>query len=240
MLLLGFGLYIGTTVWQSIAGPFATQTCVGISPWYDFIFLPIVSIGFNVYVGASPRQWPIMTLVASVGFVISYFLQTTTSSYIGAAVAAFAVGIVGNIYGRLTKHVAIAPVISGVMLLVPGGLGVKSATSALISTTDSATISSSTPQWSFVLEIILIGVYLEPFIMSCIALLISFLISTVNINGAVPLGFFGIFHGAQANCLFNLLERSYFNINTVRSLIIRHVLFIPIYNIKQLIKHLNC
>ncbi|KAJ1518128.1 hypothetical protein HMI54_002435 [Coelomomyces lativittatus] len=36
------------------------------------------------------------------------------------------VGITSNIYSRFTKNPAIAPILSGVILLVPGSLGVRS------------------------------------------------------------------------------------------------------------------
>lgn len=42
-----------------------------------------------------------------------------------ASIAAFAVGIAGQMYGRLTGKLSYVPLLSGVLLLVPGSVGVR-------------------------------------------------------------------------------------------------------------------
>jgi uncharacterized membrane protein YjjB (DUF3815 family) len=64
-----------------------------------------------------------MTLVTAVGFTVSYFM--TSGPQVTPAVAAFAVGIAGQAYGRLTGKLSYVPLLSGVLLLVPGSVGVR-------------------------------------------------------------------------------------------------------------------
>lgn len=64
-----------------------------------------------------------MTLVTAVGFTVSYFM--TSGSQVTPAVAAFAVGIAGQAYGRITGKLSYVPLLSGVLLLVPGSVGVR-------------------------------------------------------------------------------------------------------------------
>lgn len=64
-----------------------------------------------------------MTLVTAVGFVVTYFLKG--GPQVTSAIAAFAVGITGQLYGRLTGQLSYVPMLSGVLLLVPGSVGVK-------------------------------------------------------------------------------------------------------------------
>lgn len=40
--------------------------------------------------------------------------------------AAFLVGLISNAYSRLSNDIAIAPILSGILMLVPGSMGVRS------------------------------------------------------------------------------------------------------------------
>ena len=64
-----------------------------------------------------------MTLVTAVGYTVSYFMKS--GPQVTPAVAAFAVGIAGQAYGRITGKLSYVPLLSGVLLLVPGSVGVK-------------------------------------------------------------------------------------------------------------------
>ncbi|ORZ40156.1 hypothetical protein BCR44DRAFT_1386127, partial [Catenaria anguillulae PL171] len=48
-----------------------------------------------------------------------------------AAASAFAVGVAGNLYSRFSSNPGIAPIVSGILILVPGGLGVRSSISLI-------------------------------------------------------------------------------------------------------------
>ncbi|KAF9387346.1 hypothetical protein CPC16_007096 [Podila verticillata] len=124
---LGFGLSLGSELWDFVSGTnyVATpQDCMrGLNPWWFFLIFPAVSTSINIVFNAHPSQWIGMTLVSSVGFTVSYFM--TAGPQVTASIAAFAVGIAGQMYGRLTGKLSYVPLLSGVLLLVPGSVGVR-------------------------------------------------------------------------------------------------------------------
>ncbi|KAF8937441.1 hypothetical protein EDD21DRAFT_382242 [Dissophora ornata] len=124
---LGFGLTIGAELWDYISGDDATASASAcqhpIDRWWYFLIYPAVSASINIVFNAHPRQWFGMTLVTAVGFVLTLFLKS--GPQITAAIAAFAVGVTGQLYGRLTGQLSYVPLLSGVLLLVPGSVGVR-------------------------------------------------------------------------------------------------------------------
>ncbi|KAG0086029.1 hypothetical protein BGZ92_008460 [Podila epicladia] len=124
---LGFGLSLGSELWDFVSGTKYVATpedCMrGLDPWWYFLIFPAVSTSINIVFNAHPSQWIGMTLVSSVGFTVAYFM--TAGPQVTATIAAFAVGIAGQMYGRLTGKLSYVPLLSGVLLLVPGSVGVR-------------------------------------------------------------------------------------------------------------------
>ncbi|KAF8967194.1 hypothetical protein BGZ46_000235 [Entomortierella lignicola] len=124
---LGFGLTLGAEFWDYIADVSTVASASAcqhpINRWWYFIVYPAVSASINIVFNAHPRQWFGMTSVTAIGFVVTIFFKT--GPQINAAIAAFAVGISGQLYGRLTGQLSYVPLLSGVLLLVPGSVGVR-------------------------------------------------------------------------------------------------------------------
>ncbi|KAF9548439.1 hypothetical protein EC957_006655 [Mortierella hygrophila] len=124
---LGFGLTIGAELWSYVSGQTvlaSPDACKhSINRWWYFLIYPAVSASINIVFNAHLRQWFGMTLVTSVGFVLTLFLKS--GPQITAAIAAFAVGVTGQLYGRVTGQLSYVPLLSGVLLLVPGSVGVR-------------------------------------------------------------------------------------------------------------------
>ncbi|KAF9928383.1 hypothetical protein BGZ67_007006 [Mortierella alpina] len=109
-LFLGFGLSIGSNLWDVFKEPPPGEPQSGFchpatEPW-RWILFPVLAISFNVQLHALPRQWPVMVICSSVGYAVSEFagLYWPHSLHIAAAVSAFVVGLLGNIYERLTHE----------------------------------------------------------------------------------------------------------------------------------------
>ncbi|KAF9905104.1 hypothetical protein EC991_001990 [Linnemannia zychae] len=124
---LGFGLSLGAELWQFVSNdrtPPSEDVCKhGVNHWWYFFIFPAVSTSINIVFNAHPSQWIGMTLVTAVGYTVSYFM--TAGPQVTPAVAAFAVGIAGQAYGRITGNLSYVPLLSGVLLLVPGSVGVR-------------------------------------------------------------------------------------------------------------------
>ncbi|KAI8598132.1 hypothetical protein EDD21DRAFT_309838 [Dissophora ornata] len=122
---LGFGLSLGAELWDFVSFLWSRYiSCEnGVGDWWMFFILPAFSISLNIVFNAHPSQWFGMTLVTAVGYTVSYFM--TAGTQVTPTVAAFAVGVVGQAYGRLTGKLSYVPLLSGVLLLVPGSVGVR-------------------------------------------------------------------------------------------------------------------
>ena len=135
-LLLGYGLTIGASLWSLFdhsandETKFSTE-CPNapLNPLWNILFVPIFAISLNIWLKAHPRQWILATILSIVGYAVSY----TSSVYGGAktevssALAAFAIGLCGNVYQRLTRQLSFQAVVCAVFFLVPGSIGLKGA-----------------------------------------------------------------------------------------------------------------
>ncbi|KAF9549118.1 hypothetical protein EC957_004757 [Mortierella hygrophila] len=136
-LLLGYGLTIGASLWHLFdhsnrddESKFSAE-CPNapLSPLWNILFVPFFAISLNIWLKAHPRQWFLATVLSIVGYTVSY----TSSVYGGAktevssALAAFAIGLCGNIYQRLTRQLTFQAVVCAVFFLVPGSIGLKGA-----------------------------------------------------------------------------------------------------------------
>ncbi|KAI8621380.1 hypothetical protein BC830DRAFT_1163828 [Chytriomyces sp. MP71] len=147
-MLLGFGMTIGgaLVVWNS-EGPDAGPTCTPTSQYWAFLFFIPMSMSLNLLFQASKYQWPIMVIVAAAGHVTSIFLgtipQLQAQPTVVTAVASLVIGMTSNLYARFTNDVAIAPILSGILLQVPGSLSVKSTLGFFAANTGSGDSSTS-------------------------------------------------------------------------------------------------
>ncbi|KAI9027551.1 hypothetical protein CLU79DRAFT_739688 [Phycomyces nitens] len=131
VFFLGFGLGYGASIW-SLIHPDETielaATCANpVSPYWYFLLLPLAGVFIAIVFGAGVKQWVPFTLNTGVGFVVYYFLSIATkgNQNITCSAGAFALGLTGNLYGKITKNLAFVPLIGGIIILVPGSLGVR-------------------------------------------------------------------------------------------------------------------
>lgn len=109
-LFLGFGLSIGSNLWDVFREPppgdLKTGYCHPATEPWRWVLFPLLAIAFNIQLNAQPRQWPVMIVCSSVGYAVSEFagLYWPHSLHIAAAVSAFVVGLLGNLYERLTHE----------------------------------------------------------------------------------------------------------------------------------------
>lgn len=127
-LNLGFGLIIGSTLPFWVKDSVALSSCInGISAWWYILLFFLLSISFNVLLNTKVHQWPGMILTAGVGFSITYVCGVLKiQPDITPSIAAFFVGIIGNMVSRFTDTPGVIFIFSGILFLVPGSIGVQS------------------------------------------------------------------------------------------------------------------
>ncbi|KAJ7687847.1 hypothetical protein B0H17DRAFT_939050 [Mycena rosella] len=142
-LFLGFGLAMGAEAFEKITGHTivgSTDYTCSIShdaagPWYQrtpslywaFLTVPMYSLFLSMR-NHAPWRSPEMLLlisISSIGWVTNHFtgIKFPNQSDISAAVGAFAVGVVANVYARFFSGNAFVIMITGILFQVPSGLG---------------------------------------------------------------------------------------------------------------------
>lgn len=75
-------------------------------------------------------MWLPMLISSASGYIVLLALSDVSRGgspviSLPTVAAAFAVGVVSNLYARYGRDIAVGPMLSGIMSLVPGSLGVK-------------------------------------------------------------------------------------------------------------------
>ncbi|KAI9099246.1 hypothetical protein DFS34DRAFT_579520 [Phlyctochytrium arcticum] len=135
-MLLGFGISTGRALvtW----GPSPEEldanspSCPGaLSPLWNFAFFPPLCVAFILNFQAKRPQFLHVSIISTLGWVIYLLLsippafQTATGQIVPNIVAAFGIGVSANIYARITKDVAVPGIIIGIVMMVPGSMGVR-------------------------------------------------------------------------------------------------------------------
>ncbi|KAI8975410.1 hypothetical protein BDF20DRAFT_822456 [Mycotypha africana] len=130
-MFLGFGLGYGCAIWKLAHPDFALDVLGAcqhpLSPWWMFLNTPLATIGYGFVYGAKTRHVLEMCANSAISYAVYYFvgLYVGSNSVITPSAGAFAVGIAGNLYSRICKKLAFVPIMGGIIVLVPGSLGVK-------------------------------------------------------------------------------------------------------------------
>lgn len=129
-LFLSFGITLGAALfgWMYKGATNETNCPYPISPWYRFIFVPAFTIGLSMINQAHWIQLPVMTLISCTGYVVTYFSgkHFKNSTEFTAALAAFIIGVMGNLYSRLWKGLAVSAMLPAIFVQVPSGVASQS------------------------------------------------------------------------------------------------------------------
>lgn len=155
-LFLGFGITLGAAIYGWIdGGAVSTITCHRtVDDRFKILFIPAYSILVAMVNQASLRQLPVMGIIGSAGYAVTYFIgkRVPNSSEFTSAIGAFAIGIMGNIYSRVGHGLAFAAMLPAIFIQVPSGIasqgslvtGLENANALVHNTTTSDTSTSST------------------------------------------------------------------------------------------------
>ncbi|ORZ10752.1 hypothetical protein BCR42DRAFT_333438 [Absidia repens] len=149
--LLGYGITMGSSLYATIDPSSMDQktqcqrtekagTCLTTVPEvYYFLTVPLFAVAYCVYLRARIPRWPVMIIVAIIGFVVNWALacRATAPSQVLQVAPAFVIGLLGNLYTKFTQKMSFDAVLLGVFYLVPGSLGLKSALGFFGTTTGS-------------------------------------------------------------------------------------------------------
>lgn len=130
-LVLAFGVAVGTRLGELLAGPAVDGLPAPLPAWSEPVALVFAAAAFTVLLKAAPRDfgWILGAgLLALVGGRLGTLLLP---SELAPMVGALLVGLGGNAYSRLLDRPAVAVQVPGLILLVPGSIGLRSLSSLL-------------------------------------------------------------------------------------------------------------
>ncbi|KAH7440511.1 hypothetical protein KP509_04G111000 [Ceratopteris richardii] len=133
-LQLGFGLSIGDRlVWWVHERPSKAQNCEpsSIPIWLNMLWFVGYTVSSSILLNARLKQWPGMALASGVGYIVSTITARKLGSNGSSVIAALSVGVTGTSYCYFTGELPLVINLAGILLLVPGGLGVLGVTAML-------------------------------------------------------------------------------------------------------------
>ncbi|KAI8621383.1 hypothetical protein BC830DRAFT_1163831 [Chytriomyces sp. MP71] len=129
-MMIGFGLTIGSALVLWDNNGLTHPKCAPTSPMWAFVFFIPMAMSINIQFQGNRNQWFIMTVASALGFVTNSMLNLIpvlqAQPTAVTALSAMAIGLASNVYARVTNDVAIAPILAGLLIQVPGSLSVTS------------------------------------------------------------------------------------------------------------------
>lgn len=140
-LLLGFGITLGAAIYGWIdKGATSATTCpTRLSPYWNFLFVPLFTTGLALVNQASVRQLPAMITISGAGYAATYFAnkKLSNATELTSAIGAFVIGILGNLYSRMGHGLAFAAMLPGIFVQVPSGVAAQGSLISGIASADS-------------------------------------------------------------------------------------------------------
>lgn len=130
-LQLGFGLTIGYNIVyfaQGIPESFQTGCRNPLPDYYSLLLLPVFSASLGILLGSNIDQLWGMILCTGVSFGVSYSLRSVEARQsVDSAplIAAISVTVFARLFAQLRKQRPYVYILAGLMVLVPGAVGVK-------------------------------------------------------------------------------------------------------------------
>ena len=129
--LLAFGLMLGGTAGQWLIGPVELLQPNAPSLWLMATGFGLAALGFTVLFQAHWRDWIWMLLACLVASTSIGFGNLLESPVMAAFIGGVAVGLAGNLFSRLSGRPGSIMHLPGLILLVPGSIGMRSLTALL-------------------------------------------------------------------------------------------------------------
>ena len=126
LISLAFGVALGRAMHPVIDGAPEVSQPEALPAWTLYAALPIAAGAFTVLFRARRRDLLVITIASALGFFGARYGAVILGAEMGAALGAFIAGVFGNIYARMADRPALLPTWPGIMLLVPGSLGLRS------------------------------------------------------------------------------------------------------------------
>lgn len=130
-LFLGFGITLGAALYGWIdKGAVSANSCDpghNVRDEFRILFVPLFTVCLGLINQARWRQLPAMLVILCTGYVGNYFAGRHFSNVteFTLCIGAFFIGILGNLYSRLGKGMAVSAMLPAIFVQVPGGIALN-------------------------------------------------------------------------------------------------------------------
>ncbi|SCU80091.1 LAFA_0B07448g1_1 [Lachancea sp. 'fantastica'] len=147
-LFLGFGITLGAALFGWIYHDATNDTTCKdphVPTQFKLLFVPAFSIGLALINQARWSQLPVMTFISCSGYAVTYAcgLHFKNSTEFNSSISAFVIGILGNLYSRIWKGLAVSAMLPGIFVQVPSGVASQSSLLAGVQSANAITNSSN-------------------------------------------------------------------------------------------------
>lgn len=126
LLKLGFGIAAANQVAHALGLDRTPDPVAPLPPAAEWVALAVASLAFCVLFRAARRDWPLVMASAWLGYLCTRFGGEALGAEFGVFVAGLVVGCAANLYARWRKRPGALVRVPGVILLVPGSVGLRS------------------------------------------------------------------------------------------------------------------
>ncbi|KAI9731205.1 MAG: hypothetical protein M1834_005398 [Cirrosporium novae-zelandiae] len=127
-LFLAFGITIGTGIYGAMdANATSATTCPSqgrLNNYQNSIFAATFTLCLAIINQAKWKQVPVMVGISYTGYTVNYYCKTYVfkNTQIANTLAAFAIGVLGNLYSRFRHGVAAAAILPAIFVQVPSAI----------------------------------------------------------------------------------------------------------------------
>ncbi len=125
-LAIGFGLALGKRLEPAIgtaAAAAVREPLPDSALWASLLLAPLA---LTVLFRARRRDAAVILATGLLAYFVARGVSAVAGNDVGVLAAAFALGLAGNLYSRTWRKPAAVPIVPGLLMLVPGSLGVRS------------------------------------------------------------------------------------------------------------------
>ncbi len=131
LLSIAFGIALGSRIVTMATGPVLGGDAIPLPEWTLLPVLVLAPLCFAVLLKAEPRDSGWIVLGGVLAFAGARLGSEALGPELGAFGGAFVAGVAGNWFARITGRPSPILLVPGLLLLVPGSVGLRSLTSLL-------------------------------------------------------------------------------------------------------------
>ncbi|RLV92949.1 Pheromone-regulated membrane protein 10 [Spathaspora sp. JA1] len=131
-LFLGFGITLGAALYgwvdKNAVSDNSCRAGHAMDDKFRILFVPMFALCLGLINQSHWKQLPAMILIAGIGYIGTYFAGKHFSQVteFTSCIGAFIIGILGNLYSRLGKGMAVSAMLPAIFVQVPSGIASKS------------------------------------------------------------------------------------------------------------------